>query len=246
MNLGTLKWKKARANFARVRDDAGRCGAACTRACLWDAHRMQQPRPRQAPMSMLPRPGHAPAKGHRQPPWAGSQGQGRPPWACCQGQGMHAAKAMGSLHGQAAKAKARSQGQGRPPWASCQGQGMLACMLPRPRPRQPQCASSQGQGTQARPWHACVGTLPCPWGRAARPQGACCLRGSGRTARPWHAPWVGCQGRGMPLGPLEGHGSTWGGCCCQAWIASSDTSYFSPPKERLGKYPLRHEETLTC
>ena len=50
----------------------------------------------------------------------------------------------------------------------------------------------------------------------------------------------------MPLGPLEGHGSTWGGCCSQAQIASSDTSYSSPPKEPLGKNPFWHEETLVC
>ena len=118
MNLGTQKWKKARANFAGVRDDAGRCGVACPRACC-QGQGMQQP---------------------RQPPWAGSQGQGMAPWASRQPRPRHgpmgkqprprqAAKAKaclracchglghGSPHGQAAKAKARSQGLGMLAWA---------------------------------------------------------------------------------------------------------------------------------
>ena len=140
MNLGTQKWKKARANFAEVRDDAGRCGTACTRA---------RPRP-------------------REPPWAcSSQGQGQGMLrACCQGQGH------GIPHGQAVKAKAHSQGHGMLAWAR---------------------------------WHAPGRRQQGPWGHAAR------ALASGSTARAWHAPWVGCQGRGMPLGPLEGCGSTWEG-----------------------------------
>ena len=76
MNLGTQKWKKARPNFAGVRDDAGRCGVACTRACSSQGMGMQQPRPaQQPPMGILPSPGHAAAKAKaapmgRQPrPW---------------------------------------------------------------------------------------------------------------------------------------------------------------------------------
>ena len=54
-------------------------------------------------------------------------------------------------------------------------------------------------------WHAPGRRQQGPWGHAAR------ALASGSTARAWHAPWVGCQGRGMPLGPLEGCGSTWEG-----------------------------------
>ena len=95
-----------------------------------------------------------------------------------------------SFFGKPAKAKAcSSQGLGSPPWAcSSQGLGVLAWAR----------------------WHAPGRRQQGPWGHAG------CLRGSGSMSRAWHAPWVGCQGRGMPLGPLEGHGSIWGGCCCQA------------------------------
>ena len=96
------------------------------------------------------------------------------------------------------------------------------------------------QGPWGARWHAPGGRQQGPWGHAARALACMLLEGQR------HALWVGCQGRGMPLGPLEGHGSTWGGCCCQALIASSDTSYSSPPKERLGKNQLWHEETLIC
>ena len=120
----------------------------------------------------------------------------------------------------------------QPPWAGSQGMGMQ-----QPRPRQPpmgtqqprhehaaskawastqqprpgRACSSQGRGMLAwARWHAPGRRQQGPWGHAG------CLRGSGSMSRAWHAPWVGCQGRGMPLGPLEGHGSIWGGCCCQA------------------------------
>ena len=160
-----------------------------------------------APMGRQPRHEHAAAKA-----WAcSSQGQGSPPWASSQGLGMHA---------------------GSPPWARSQGMGMQ-----QPRPRQPpmgtqqprhehaaskawastqqprpgRACSSQGLGVLAwARWHAPGRRQQGPWGHAG------CLRGSGSMSRAWHAPWVGCQGRGMPLGPLEGHGSIWGGCCCQA------------------------------
>ena len=160
-----------------------------------------------APMGRQPRHGHAAAKA-----WAcSSQGQGSPPWASTQGLGMHA---------------------GSPPWARSQGMGMQ-----QPRPRQPpmgtqqprhehaaskawastqqprpgRARSSQGRGVHAwARWHAPGRRQQGPWGHAG------CLRGSGSMSRAWHAPWVGCQGCGMPLGPLEGHGSIWGGCCCQA------------------------------
>ena len=83
MNLGTQKWKKARANFAGVRDDAGRCGVACTRACPWDAQCLPKACSSQGQGSPH---GHAAAKA-----WAcSSQGQGSPPWASTQGLGMHA------------------------------------------------------------------------------------------------------------------------------------------------------------
>ena len=170
-----------------------------------------------APMGRQPRHGHAAAKA-----WAcSSQGQGSPPWASTQGLGMHA---------------------GSPPWARSQGMGM---QQPRPRqppmgtqqarpgrarsiqglgehaaakawastqqPRPGRARSSQGRGVHAwARWHAPGRRQQGPWGHAG------CLRGSGSMSRAWHAPWVGCQGRGMPLGPLEGHGSIWGGCCCQA------------------------------
>ena len=129
-------------------------------------------------------------------------------------------------HASKAKAKACRQGQGSPLWAcSRQGQGSPHGQAAKAKACLRACC--QGQGTQPRPWHACVGTLACPWvqagGHAGMPLGAgsskalaCTLRGSGSTARARHAPWVGCQGRGMPLGPLQGHGSTWGGYCCQA------------------------------
>ena len=203
MNLGTQKWKKARANFAGVRDDAGRCGVACTRACPWDAQCLPKACSSQ---------GQGSPHGQAAKAWAcSSQGQGSPPWASSQGLGMHA---------------------GSPPWARSQGMGMQ-----QPRPRQPpmgtqqprhehaaskawastqqprpgRACSSQGLGVLAwARWHAPGRRQQGPWGHAG------CLRGSGSMSRAWHAPWVGCQGRGMPLGPLEGHGSIWGGCCCQA------------------------------
>ena len=79
------------------------------------------------------------------------------------------------------------------------------------QPRPGRARSSQGRGVHAwARWHAPGRRQQGPWGHAG------CLRGSGSMARAWHAPWVGCQGRGMPLGPLQGHGSTWGGYCCQA------------------------------
>ena len=75
--------------------------------------------------------------------------------------------------------------------------------------------------------HVAAKAVACLCGHAGMPFGAGsktpgdtqhagCLKGSGSMARAWHALWVSCQGRGMPLGPLEGHGSTWGGYCCQA------------------------------
>ena len=204
MNLGTQKWKKARANFAGVRDDAGRCGVACTRACPWDAQCLPKACSSQ---------GQGSPHGQAAKAWAcSSQGQGSPPWASTQGLGMHA---------------------GSPPWAlSSQG---MSTQHPRPRqppmgtqqprhehaaskawastqqPRPGRACSSQGLGVLAwARWHAPGRRQQGPWGHAG------CLRGSGSMSRAWHAPWVGCQGRGMPLGPLEGHGSIWGGCCCQA------------------------------
>ena len=116
-------------------------------------------------------------------------------------------------------------------------------------------------GKQPRPRHAAK-AMACLRGHAGMPLGAgskapggalaCTLpeglwqHGVGTRARRGHAPWVGCQGRGMPLGPLKGHGSTWGECRCQAQLASLEPSYSFPPKERLGKNPAWQEETLTC
>jgi hypothetical protein len=147
MNLGTQKWKKARANFSGVRDDAGRCGTACMRACPWDAHCLPA---RGEITSFSKKPSFlgnhskyvAKAKAK-----ACSQGQGSPLWACCPRLGHAAAKAKAAPMGRhAAKAK--------------------ACLR----------ACCQGQGTQPRPWHACVGTLACPWvqagGHAGTPLGA--------------------------------------------------------------------------
>ena len=117
----------------------------------------------------------------------------QPPMGMLPRPGHAAAKAKAGPHGHAA-AKA---------WA---------CMQ-QPRPRHAAKAVACLRGHAGMPLgagsRAPRGTLACPWH-------ARCLRGSGRTARPWHAPWVGCQGRGMPLGPLQGPGSTWGGCCCHA------------------------------
>ena len=80
-----------------------------------------------------------------------------------------------------------------------------------PRPRHAAKAKAAPMGRQPRPRHACVHAamakakaMAAPMGRQPRPRHAAkalaCLRG--------HA--------GMPLGPLQGHGNTWGGCCCQA------------------------------
>ena len=144
-----------------------------------------------APMGRQPRHGHAAAKAKAAP-----HGQAPKAWACMQA----------APHGHAAKAWAcSSQGQGSPPWA-LSSQGMST-----QHPRLGRARSSQGLGVLAwARWHAPGRRQQGPWGHAG------CLRGSGSMARAWHAPWVGCQGRGMPLGPLEGHGSIWGGCCCQA------------------------------
>ena len=177
MNLGTQKWKKARANFAGVRDDAGRCGVACTRACPWDAQCL--------------------------PKACSSQGQGSPhgqaakAWACSsQGMGMQQPRPRQPPMG---TQQPRHEHAASKAWASTQ------------QPRPGRACSSQGRGVHAwARWHAPGRRQQGPWGHAG------CLRGSGSMARAWHAPWVGCQGRGMPLGPLEGHGSIWGGCCCQA------------------------------
>ena len=154
-----------------------------------------------APMGRLPRHGHAAAKAKAAP-----HGQAAKAWACMQA----------APHGHAAKAWAcSSQGQGSPPWAlSRQGLGEHAAgkaWASTQQPRPGRACSSQGRGVHAwARWHAPGRRQQGPWGHAG------CLRGSGSMARAWHAPWVGCQGRGMPLGPLEGHGSIWGGCCCQA------------------------------
>ena len=128
--------------------------------------------------------------------WETSQGQGmqqprprQPPMGTQPRHGHAAAKAKAAPHGHSA-GKA---------WASTQ------------QPRPGRARSSQGRGVHAwARWHAPGRRQQGPWGHAG------CLRGSGSMSRAWHAPWVGCQGRGMPLGPLEGHGSIWGGCCCQA------------------------------
>jgi len=77
-------------------------------------------------------------------------------------------------------------------------QAMPVCTLL--RPWQSSWARNQGHDMLAwmllRPWQASMGIQP----------------------RPWHAPWVGCQGYGMPLQPLDGHGSTWGARYCQGQI----------------------------
>ena len=141
--------------------------------------------------------------GKQQPrPKACIEGQGSPPRACSQPRPGHAA----------AKAKAAPMGrQPRPRHACVHAAKAKAMAAP--------------MGWQSRPRHAAK-AMACLRGHAGMPLGArsqgpsmharCLKKGSGSTARAWHAPWVGCQGRGMPLGPLQGHGSTWGGCCCQA------------------------------
>ena len=140
MNLGTQKWKKARANFAGVRDDAGRCGTACTRACPWDAHCL-------------------PARGEitsfsKKPSFLGNHSK-------------YVAKACSQGHGQGMQPRPRQPLMGmqqararQPPWAGSEGQGMLACMLPRPRHAAKAMACLRGHagmplgaGRWAR-WHA--------------------------------------------------------------------------------------------
>ena len=98
MNLGTQKWKKARANFAGVRDDAGRCGVACTRACSSQGMGM-----------------HAAAKAK-----ARSKGRGMLAWACWhapghrqQGPWGHAAKALACTQREGAVASRRWRGMPR-------------------------------------------------------------------------------------------------------------------------------------
>ena len=72
MNLGTQKWKKAQANFARVRDDMRRCGA------VWRAKACNSQGQGNPPWA-----GHAAAKakaalyGHAAKARAHSQSQGR-------------------------------------------------------------------------------------------------------------------------------------------------------------------------
>src|SRR6266567_2325946 len=135
MNLGTKKWKKARANFSGVRDDAGRCGTACTRACPWDAHCLPA---RGEITSFSKKPSflgnHSKYVGKHQPRHAARP---RP---------RHAAKTKAAPYGHAAKAGAcSSQGEGSPHGQAAKAKAcLLACMLPRP-----------SQGTQPRPWHAC-------------------------------------------------------------------------------------------
>ena len=211
MNLGTQKRKKARANFAGVRDDAGRCGVACTRACPWDAQCLPKACSSQ---------GQGSPHGQAAKAWAcSSQGQGSPPWASTQGLGMHA---------------------GSPPWARSQGMGMQQ-PRPRQPPMGTQQArpgrarSSQGLGEHAaakawactqqpRPGRACVGALACPWAQAAGPLGARRVpegqwqHGEGVACpvggmpRPWHAlgtprrPWQHLGGLLLPsLDSLFGH-----------------------------------------
>ncbi len=215
MNLGTKKWKKARANFSGVRDDAGRCGTACTRACPWDAHCLPA-RGEIASFSKKPSflgnhpkyVGKACSQGMQPRPWPRHASkakakacwprQQQPPMGMLAKAGACSSQGQGSPHGQAAKAK--------------------ACL--------PACC--QGQGTQPRPWHACVGTLACPWvqagGHAGMPLGAgsskalACPVGEGVACpvggmpRPWHAlgtptrPWQHLGGLLLPsLDSLFGH-----------------------------------------
>jgi len=184
MNLGTQKWKKARANFSGVRDDAGRCGTACTRACPWDAHCLPACSGEITSFSKKPSflGNHPKYVGKQQPrPWP------RP---------RHASKAK-------AKACSEGQGQGMQPRQQQPPMGMQ-----QPRPRQPPWAGSEGQGmlacvhaAKAKPRHAAK-AMACLRGHAGMPLGA------GRWAR-WHAPGRRQQqgpsmprgrGRGMPRG----------------------------------------------
>ena len=172
MNLGTQKWKKARANFAGVRDDAGRCGVACTRACPWDAHCLPKACSSQ---------GQGSPHGQAAKAWAcSSQGQGSPPWALSsQGMGMQhprlgrARSSQGLGVHAAAKAKARSQGRGLLAWARWHAPGRrqqgpwghaakaVACRVP-----EGQWQHGEGVacpvGGMPRPWHA-LGTPRRPW-----------------------------------------------------------------------------------
>ena len=221
MNLGTQKWKKARANFAGVRDDAGRCGVACTRACPWDAQCLPKACSSQ---------GQGSPHGQAAKAWAcSSQGQGSPPWAGSQGKGMQQPRPAAAPHGHAAKAWAcSSQGQGSPPWAlSRQGLGEHAASkawASTQQPRPGRACSSQGRGVHAwARWHAPGRRQQGPWGHAG--EGVACRvpEGQGQHGegvacpvggmpRPWHAlgtprrPWQHLGGLLLPsLDSLFGH-----------------------------------------
>lgn len=158
MNLGTQKRKKARANFAGVRDDAGRCGTACTRACPWDAHCL----PARGEITSFSKKPSFLGNHSKYVAKASSQGHGQGMQRRPRPRHASKAKAKAAPYGHAAQGRGMQQPRPRqPPWAGSEGQGMLACMLPRPR-------------------HAAK-AMACLRGHAGMPLGA------GRWAR-WHAP----------------------------------------------------------
>src|SRR6266702_1407672 len=146
MNLGTKKWKKARANFSGVRDDAGRCGTACTRACPWDAHCLPA---RGEITSFSKKPSflgnHSKYVGKHQPRHAARP---RP---------RHAAKTKAAPYGHAAKAGAcSSQGEGSPHGQAAKAKAcLLACV----------------HAAKAKPRHAAK-AMACLRGHAGMPLGA--------------------------------------------------------------------------
>ena len=198
MNLGTQKWKKARANFAGVRDDAGRCGVACTRACPWDAQCLPKACSSQ---------GQGSPHGQAAKAWAcSSQGQGSPPWASTQGLGMHAGSPPWALSSQGMSTQHPRLGRAR----SSQGLGVHAAAK----------AWACLRGRAGMP----LGALACPWAQAAGPLGACRVPEGqwqhvegvacpvGGMPRPWHAlgtprrPWQHLGGLLLPsLDSLFGH-----------------------------------------
>jgi hypothetical protein len=215
MNLGTQKGEKARANFAGVRDDAGRCGVACMRACPWAPCHAQR-LPLWGKITSFSKKPSFFGKSLKICGQGSSQGQGTRP------RPRHAAKAKARCQGtlrrppqgmlprprHAAKAPmARSQGQGSPrthhaarspprhaakAMARSQGHGMQP---PKARCTQPRPCSSEGQGSSPpwRPWHAAPkarsqgqGMQPRPW--HAAPQGTLHAAKAMQQRRPRHAP----------------------------------------------------------
>ena len=151
--------------------------------------------------------------------------------ACYQGQGSpprHAAKVKAAPHGT--------------PWhatkhkACCQGQGML------PRPRHAAKAMQQAKAKVAAP-HGIQPRLR----HAAKDKA--CFQGQGTQPRPRHAAKAMACSQGQGMLPRPRHVAKAKACShgqAQEGSPLCITEYLLPPKERLGKNPLQHQETLIC